>query len=219
MHAQHLGADMVWARRAEYLADAESARAAASFRRERALRRKEDVRLAERLCVRVLEPADAGHLRALFGRLSMRSRWMRYLAPLRSVSEPMLRRLAAIDHDRHEALGAFDGVELVAVAHYFRDPVQPARAEISVEVADSHQRRGVGQRLLNDLAKVARGRGISEFQATASLENTGVLAMVRNSQWPATVTRSGPEVDIALTLPDTVAVPTQGRADLLAPCP
>jgi GNAT superfamily N-acetyltransferase len=145
----------------------------------------------------------------------MQSRWLRYLAPLRSVSELMLRRLSSIDHDRHEALGAFDEGELIAAAHYFRDAAEPARAEISVEVADSHQRRGIGQRLLNDLAGLARQRGITEFSATALRDNAGVLAMVHNSDWPSVVRPSGPEVEIALTLPDVVAEPPIA----LAPCP
>jgi GNAT superfamily N-acetyltransferase len=138
----------------------------------------------------------------LSGRLSKRSRLLHYLAPVQTVSEQMLRRLAAIDHECHEALGAFDEGELIAVAHYFRYETDPARAEISVEVADSHQRRGIGQRLMNDLARLARERGITEFNATASLENRGVLAMVHNSQWPSQVRRSGPELDIAVTLPE-----------------
>jgi GNAT superfamily N-acetyltransferase len=218
MNAQHLGADVVWARRAQFVAEAQAARLAKEARAQKSDAAQASAGWSTALCLRVLEPADAGHLRALFGRLSTQSRWMRYLAPLRKVSEQMLRRLASIDHESHEALGAFDEGELIAVAHYFRDASDPARAEISVEVADSHQRRGIGQRLMNDLAGLARERGITEFRATASLENRGVLAMVHNSQWPTQLRRSGPELDIALTLADPVAVPVQRPAVTLAPC-
>jgi GNAT superfamily N-acetyltransferase len=217
MHA-YLGADLVTARRAQFTSEAESARAAARVRRRRVSHPAQPARLGERLCIRTLEPADVGHLGSLFGRLSMRSRRMRYLAPLRSVSEATLRLLASIDHENHEALGALDEGELIAAAHYVRDPADPARAEISVEVADSHQRRGIGQRLLNDLAGLARQRGITEFSATALRENAGVLAMVHNSQWPSAVRPSGPELDIARdilgTLPDVAARPSVA----LAPC-
>ena len=68
-------------------------------------------------------------------------------------------------------------------------------------MADSHQRRGIGQRLLNELATLARERGICEFNATALRENAGVLAMVHNSDWPSVVRRAGSELDIVLTLP------------------
>jgi hypothetical protein len=62
---------------------------------------------------------------------------------------------------------------------------------------------------------LARGRGITEFSATALRENAGVLAMVHNSDWNSVVRRCGPEVEIALTLPDVVAQP----AAVLSPCP
>ena len=81
-----------------------------------------------RLTIRALEPADVDHLRALFERLSPRSRWLRYLAPVRSLTTSALRRLASIDHEVHEALGAFDEGELVGVAHYFRDAREPGSA-------------------------------------------------------------------------------------------
>jgi GNAT superfamily N-acetyltransferase len=217
----HLGADLVTARRAHLIADAETARLAKQIRRGRivdAARAADAARgttpRSAALTVRALEPSDAEHLRALFGRLSAQSRWLRYLAPLRKLSEPALRRLASVDHDSHEALGAFDEGELVGVAHYFRDRAEPAHAEISVEVADSHQRRGIGPRLLNELAVLARQRGITAFKATALRENRGVLAMVHNSDWPKVVTPAGSELDIALTLPDIMPVP----AAALRPC-
>jgi GNAT superfamily N-acetyltransferase len=211
----HLGADLVTARQAQFVADAETARLARQIRRGRIV---DAAAAAEArpsgVVTRALEPEDAEHLRALFGRLSERSRWLRYLAPLRKLSEPALRRLASVDHDSHEALGAFEEGELVGVAHYFRDRAEPAYAEISVEVADSHQRRGIGPRLLNELAVLARERGITAFKATALRENRGVLSMVHNSDWPKVVTPAGPELDIALTLPDITPVPVGA----LSPC-
>jgi GNAT superfamily N-acetyltransferase len=206
MHAQHLGSDLVWARRARFDAEAEYAAMAKQARRalaERAAMAPSD----SAVCLRVLEPTDAEHLKLLFEQLSQRSRWLRYLAPLRKLSSQALTRLASIDHERHEALGAFDGEILVGAAHYFRDAADPSRAEISVEVADSHQRRGIGPRLLNELAVLARQQGITAFKATALRENLGVISMVHNSGWPSVVTPSGPELDIALTIADVTPRP------------
>jgi hypothetical protein len=106
----YLGADLVTARSARFTSEAESARTAARVRRRRVSRPDEPARLGDRLCIRALEPADIDHLRGLFGRLSMQSRWMRYRAPLRAVWEQTLRRLAAIDHHRHEATSASGSV-------------------------------------------------------------------------------------------------------------
>jgi GNAT superfamily N-acetyltransferase len=210
MHAQHLGSDVILARRTRFDDDAEAARLTKQARHARAERLAQTAGAtwahgadaAAGLCLRSLEPTDAEHLRSLFEELSQRSRWLRYLAPLRKLSSTALTRLASIDHESHEAVGAFDNGVLIGAAHYFRDASDPTRAEISVEVADSHQRRGIGPRLLNELAVLARGRGLTEFNATALRENTPVLRLVRNSDWPSVVRPFGTEVDIALTLPD-----------------
>ncbi len=221
MHAQHLGSDAIWARGSQFTAEAQAARLAKEARRQRTASLKPSWPVD--LAIRPLEPADIEHLRALFGRLSARSRWLRYLAPVRKLTEPALRKLACIDHELHEALGAFDGGELVAAAHYFREREDPARAEISVEVADSHQRHGIGPRLLNELAALARQRGITSFNATALRENVGVLSMVHNSDWPSVVTPAGSELDIALMIPaqaQGVTMPdvAPGPDAVLRPC-
>ena len=78
-------------------------------------------------------------------------------------------------------------------------------------MADSHQRRGIGPRLLNELAVLARQRGITAIQSDGPAREPGVLAMVHNSDWPTVVTPAGPELDIALTLPDTAA-PAHARS-------
>ena len=153
--------------------------------------------------VRVLDPCDRSHLAALFERLSARSRYLRYLAPVHSLPERNLRRLASIDHQRHEAVGAFESGTLVGVAHYFRDADHPGRAEIAVEVADDHHRRGIGTSLLLELARLARERGIGEFVATSLLENRAVLALLRRSSLPVSVQEEGIDLNIVLDLVPT----------------
>ena len=150
--------------------------------------------------IRVLDPSDRGHLAALFERLSARSRYLRYLAPVHSLPERNLRRLASIDHERHEAVGAFEAGALVGVAHYFRDADRPTQAEIAVEVADGHQQRGIGSSLLRELARLAQERGIRQFVATALQENRAVLQLLHRGDWPADVCPEGSELNIVLNL-------------------
>src|SRR5437660_1361509 len=128
MHAQHLGSDVIVARHARFEDEAAAARLAKQARRDRAERLAQTAgatwahgadRNAPVLCLRVLEPTDADQLLGLFEQLSQRSRWLRYLAPLRKLSTPALTKLASIDHERHEALGAFDNGVLIGAAHYF----------------------------------------------------------------------------------------------------
>lgn len=151
--------------------------------------------------VRVLEPQDVDQLASLFEHLSLQSRYLRFMAPIPTVSATVINHLADVDHQRHEAVGMFDGDVLVGSAHYFRSADQPSTAEISIEIADEHQQRGLGGCLLKVLSDLARERGITEFTATALRENRAVRALLRGSGWPITSRLSGPESTMVITLP------------------
>jgi RimJ/RimL family protein N-acetyltransferase len=156
-----------------------------------------------RVRLRPLERTDAAHLAALFERLSPGSRYLRYLSPVPALPASHLRTLAAIDHDRHEAVGAFEAGVLVGVAHYVRDRADPDRADVSVEVADSHHRRGLGTRLVRDLARRARRHGVGRFTASVLSANTAVLALIRGLGWPLVAERAGATLEIELRSPAT----------------
>lgn len=151
--------------------------------------------------IRALEPGDAGEVVALFGRLSPDSRYLRYLTAVRELSPQMLDRLSSVDHDGHEAVGAFVDGALVGAAHWFRAKADRETAEVAVEVADGYQRRGLGRLLLDELGARARARGIRRFTALAWSDNHGVLALVRHGTWPAVLRSEGAELQIELALP------------------
>jgi len=150
--------------------------------------------------IRPLDPRDAPHLADLFGRLSPTSRHLRYLTPMSTLPAGHLRHLAAVDHRAHEAVGAFESGELVGAAHYFRSREEPKRAEIAIEVADVHQRHGLGSRLLVELARLARDRGITHFTAIALAENPGVRGMLRQSRCPITTHTNRSEILLIMRL-------------------
>ena len=182
-------------RRTRFQKEAAAARVAAQARgRKRRL-------AADRLQTRVLDPSDIEEIAALFVRLSSRSRYLRFMSPIRTVSAGTLAHLAAIDHERHEAVGAFDDRLLVGAAHYFRSATDPTRAEIAAEVTDRYQRTGVVSRLLCELGGIARQRGITRFDARVLFENTAAVSWVRDSGWQAATTLDGPELVIALAIP------------------
>jgi GNAT superfamily N-acetyltransferase len=111
-----------------------------------------------------------------------------------------LEHLSNIDHDRHEALGAFEGDGLVASVHWFRSQRDWRCADLAIEVTDHYQRRGVGSRLLHLLGRRARSRGIVEFGATILAENAGSIALVRASGWPLAWTCDGAEHTVAMAI-------------------
>jgi acetyl coenzyme A synthetase (ADP forming)-like protein len=71
-------------------------------------------------------------------------------------------------------LGGGDGERVVAVAAYDRLR-EPTKAEVSFAVADELQGRGIGTRLLEQLAGIAERRGIERFIAEVLPENVAML--------------------------------------------
>ena len=154
--------------------------------------------------IRRLTPADGRHLRELHERLSPDSRYQRYFRLVRSLAPADIARFVAVSPD-HLAVGAFDGDVLVGVAQYVRSAQRPDHAEVAVEVADSHHRRGVGGRLVRELSRHAADAGITHFTASILADNTPVLGLIRRSGWDIATTQDGPYADVVVALPKALA--------------
>ncbi len=152
------------------------------------------------ICLRALTAHDLEHMVALFERLSPRSRYLRYLAPIQNLSRHFLKALADIDHHDRDVVGAFASDALIGMARYVRYERGSTWAEVSVEVADDFQRRGVGERLVRELALRARERGIEQLTASGLRENHRVLSLLRRLEWPAEIQFDGPEFNATICL-------------------
>ncbi len=150
--------------------------------------------------LRCLTPDDAHQMTDLLARMSPDSLYQRYFRLVRSFSPAVVARFVAVG-PAHLAVGAFDGDLLVGVAQYFRSSMRPDHAEVAVEVADSHHRRGIGSRLLGELARLAADHGITQVTATVLAQNRAVLGLMQGSGWDIATTPDGPYVDIVVTLP------------------
>jgi RimJ/RimL family protein N-acetyltransferase len=139
-------------------------------------------------------------MKDLLERLSPHSRYLRYLRLVRSFTAAETALFVAAGPG-HLAVGAFHGDVLVGVAQYFRSSKCPDRAEIAVEVADDHQRHGIGALLVHELARHAAHDGITHFTATVLAENRAVLALMRHSGWHILTTADGPYLDVVVAVP------------------
>jgi RimJ/RimL family protein N-acetyltransferase len=139
------------------------------------------LRDGSRVLIRPVQPADAALLADGFTRLSIRSRWMRFLTAKRQLSAAELRYLTQIDHHDHEAIGAVDWADGrgVGVARFIRDAADPQAADLAVTVIDAWQRRGLGTELLTRLAGRARQEGIHRFTALTLADNLAVAGLLR----------------------------------------
>jgi acetyltransferase len=138
------------------------------------------------ILVREVWPTDAAILVDGFGRLSARSRLLRFLAPKNGLTSADLRYLTEIDHFNHEAFAALTdaGGQGIGIARYVRDSRVPDSAEVGIVVVDEWQGRGVGSALLTMLRERALDAGIARFTGLMFAGNTEVRALLRHVNWP-----------------------------------
>jgi uncharacterized membrane protein YgaE (UPF0421/DUF939 family)/RimJ/RimL family protein N-acetyltransferase len=136
--------------------------------------------------VRPIRPADAAALQRLYGRLSDRSRYLRFFQALPELPERQAQRLAGVDNFDRFALVALDPGqpdEIVAVVRYARDPGTD-RAEFAAVVEDRWQGRGLGRAMVRRLIDAARRRGIRAFYALILKGNARVRKLLADLGLP-----------------------------------
>jgi RimJ/RimL family protein N-acetyltransferase len=152
------------------------------------------------VALRKLEPSDEGRMLRLFHRLSPETVYRRFLT---SYSDPEpLRPLLQVDDVRRVAIAAVDpDGEIIGVGRYGRLTAEPATAEVAVVVQDSHQGRGLGTRLLQEVGDQARAAGVRRLVATVLADNPASVRMLQRVFPQLTMRRDGGlyeiEVDLA----------------------
>ena len=147
-------------------------------------------------------PADFGDIKAFYDGLSPESRYMRFHGFGRT--DTVARADAeATGVDRFALIGRHDG-RVVAVASY--DGLrEPGVAEVAFAVADHEQRRGIGTRMLEQLAEIAAERGIHRFDAEVAAGNRLMLDVFEHAGFA--VRREGlGDLRVSLDITPTKAV-------------
>jgi L-amino acid N-acyltransferase YncA len=132
------------------------------------------------LIIEPLRPGDVDSVTELFDAMSERSRRHRFLSSVPRLSERMLTFLSDVDGVRHIAVAARVGGRCVGIARAVISHGNPGVADVSVAVADAHQRQGLGRRLVEALTIHARGLGIRELEATIHPGNDAARALARS---------------------------------------
>ncbi len=127
---------------------------------------------------------DRDQLREFYEHLSPQSRYFRFFGKPRvgNIVEDVMHALASRDAVTLVAEGDH---RIVAIAQYF--PTRLAgRAEAAFAIADAHQGRGIGTRLLERLGVVARSRGITSFEAYLLHDNQKMRQLLVDSGFELT---------------------------------
>jgi RimJ/RimL family protein N-acetyltransferase len=157
--------------------------------------------------LRLIGPEDKALLRDGFARLSPASRYRRFFAAKRELSQKELRYFTEFDGTNHLAIGAVRvrgdrSEEGLGVARFVRLPDDPKVAEAAVAVVDDYQNRGLGHLLLLRLVAAARERGVERFRATTLADNPAARALMDDLGAEPDTSREDDTLSVDVALPD-----------------
>jgi GNAT superfamily N-acetyltransferase len=156
-----------------------------------------------RVLLRPVVPEDKERLVQGLDRLSLASRYRRFMTAVARIPPKQLAYFTELDYVNHYAVGAITldepGDPGIGVARYVRLVEEPEVAEVAVTIIDEYQGRGLGKLLLRALAAVAAEHGIQTFQAEIMGDNHGARALVTGLG--ARIARSGNPLLFVMDVP------------------
>jgi len=165
---------------------------------------RSDVILRDGSTLRLRAPAarDAGALEAFFSSLSERSFYLRFHG-LRHVNSALIEHFLDPDwDDRGVLVGVVGKNRIVAVAEFMRLRDETS-AEVAFAVADERQGRGIGTRLLEQLAAHAATVGIERFVAEVLPENAAMLGVFQDAGFEVARELAGGEIEVCFPIAAT----------------
>jgi RimJ/RimL family protein N-acetyltransferase len=141
-----------------------------------------ELRDGRRVRLREIRPDDRDEVRQAFDRLSGESRYMRFMSYMKELSPQMLERTVKQPSERELGLvaevAAPDGIDIVAGARYYVQ-ADGETCEFAVTVADEWRKAGLASRLMRELIRVARARGLKHMEGYVLAGNSAMLDLAR----------------------------------------
>ncbi len=150
--------------------------------------------------IRLAAPADVDALRAFYSTLSPETLYLRFFHAVGADPENV-GRLVLADPAEEGVLLAQVGERVVAVSRYVR--TSATSAEVALLVADALHGRGIGTRLLEQAARLAREYGIGTFSASVLPDNRKMLGVFLDSGFEIRSQTARGVVEVELSLKET----------------
>jgi acetyl coenzyme A synthetase (ADP forming)-like protein len=145
--------------------------------------------------------ADEDAVHEFLQELSERSLYLRFHG-IRHVDHALAASLLEPDWTERGALAGWLGDRVVGLANYVRLR-DPSTAEAAFVVADGEQGRGIGTRLLEQLASRAAETGISRFVAEVMAENRAMLGVFTEAGFDVVRELEHGEVEVTFPIAST----------------
>ena len=157
--------------------------------------------------IRAIRPADKAGITDAFGRLDPESVYTRFFRAKESLSNQELKAATEVDFENVVALVATiesGGKEtIIGGGRYLAFDLSGDRgAEIAFMVEEDYHGLGIAGRILKHLVRIAREKGVSQFEAEVLPQNKAMLAVFSRSGLPMTTTRTEGVIRVTLSLTD-----------------
>ena len=154
------------------------------------------------LALRPARATDVPELCAFFEALSPTSRYYRFFSAACPDTERVERLIPSAEEGA--ALVGEVGNRVVAFAGYYPDPIDGKRAEVAFAIADRLQGRGIGTRVLERLADLARPAGVRVFDAYVLAGNQKMMECFLDSGYRTSRHADNGVVHVELSLEPTL---------------
>jgi acyl-CoA synthetase (NDP forming)/RimJ/RimL family protein N-acetyltransferase len=169
--------------------------------------------------VRPIVPNDADRLRRFHAGQSAESIYLRFFAPLKTLSDKDVARFTQVDYDWRVALVATLHEDIIGVARF--DRLDDATAEVAFHISDAHQGKGVGSVLLEHLAAIGQERGVAKFVADVLPQNRKMIQVFTEAGYEVNYHFDDGVIAVAFTIEPTahsqaVRLSREHRAEALS---
>jgi RimJ/RimL family protein N-acetyltransferase len=157
--------------------------------------------------VRSIRPADKAGIVEAFGRLDPESIYTRFFQAKKSLSNQELKEATEVDFENIVALVVTidsGGREVIIGSGRYmaaNSGLSGARsAEIAFVVGENYRGHGIAGCILKHLARIARKKGVDQFEAEVLLQNKAMLAVFSRSGLPMKLTQTEDTIHVTLSL-------------------
>jgi len=167
--------------------------------------------------IRAVRPADKAGILEAFGKLDPESIYTRFFRVKESLSDQELKAASEVDFENVVALVVTiesGGKETIIGGGRYSafDHCGTRCAEIAFVVEEDYHGLGIAGRILKHLARIAREKGVSRFEAEVVPQNRAMLAVFSRSGLPMKVAQSEGVVHVTLSLNERLP-PESQRTD------
>jgi acetyl coenzyme A synthetase (ADP forming)-like protein len=136
-----------------------------------------------RILLRPVRQDDAERWLAFFQRLSQQTKYLRFQRDPGEMGPEDALRFCTVDYKNTFALvGEVQGEqrrEIIAIGRYYRLPDKRS-ARVAFAIEDAYHGKGIGTRLIEWLANIARDNGIAFFEGDVLAENERMMSVLKD---------------------------------------